>query len=195
MEHKHTDFLELLIPCQKPLSAYIHHMLWDKKDTEDTMQNVLTEAYRKFGQFQAGTNLPVLSGRQTGFRNWIYQIAHFTVFNINRQSQKARTRQMPLDDNPDFVAPGIMNNPDYQKLLAGQDMVLEQLSDQVKSAMDILNDNERAVFLLRSLGEFDYAGIAQMLAIPPGSVMGHLARARMKLRNQLTNYAKEQGLL
>ena len=48
--------------------------------------------------------------------------------------------------------------------------------------LKILTDNERAVLLLRAIGEMRYREIAESLDIPLGSVMGHLARARQKMR-------------
>jgi RNA polymerase sigma-70 factor (ECF subfamily) len=167
------------------LPAYIKHLLWNKADLEDALQNVLTEAYNKFDLFKAGTN----------FKSWIFQIATFTVFNMNRKYNKESNRMVKLDDETGLTAPQQTDNPDYLKLLDGSDRILEKISDEVKSSLSILNENERSVFLLRSLAALNYEEIAQTLQIPLGSVMGNLARSRLKLRDKLTVYAKENGVL
>ena len=45
MDTKPEQFLELLAPLKPSLLAYIKHLLWNKNDLEDALQNVLTEAY------------------------------------------------------------------------------------------------------------------------------------------------------
>lgn len=186
METNHKEFLELLEPLQQTLTAYVRHLLWNKPDLEDGLQNVLTEAYRKFGDFKTGSN----------FKNWIFQMATFTVFNMNRRYQKLTTESAPsLQISDPVSSETLWQEEDYRKLLTNPDSVLDKMSDEVRTSLKVLNENERAVFLLRSLGELAYAEIAQTLDIPIGSVMGNLSRARTKLRNQLTQYAKEQGLL
>ncbi|MBI4834067.1 MAG: sigma-70 family RNA polymerase sigma factor [Planctomycetes bacterium] len=185
MDSKQAHFLELLAPLKQPLSGYVKHLLWKRDDMEDALQNVLTEAYEKLAHFKEGTD----------FKSWIFQIATFTVFNMNRKYNKESNRMVKLDDETCLTAPQQTDNPDYLKLLEGSDRILEKISDEVKTSLSVLNDNERSVFLLRSLAGLDYAQIAQTLEIPIGSVMGNLARSRIKLRSKLLNYAKEQGVL
>src|SRR5256885_12350535 len=50
------------------------------------------------------------------------------------------------------------------------------------SALQTLNETERAVLLLRAIGEMRYREISESLEIPLGSVMGNLSRARQKMR-------------
>ena len=185
MEIKSKKFLELLAPLKQSLLSYITNLLWNKNDLEDALQNILAEAYIKFGQFEAGTS----------FKSWIFQIATFTLFNMNRKYHKEIDCQVRLSPGLDFPAPEQRNYPEYSKLLAGNDHVLEKISDEVKASLAVLNERERSVFLLRSLAELNYEEISQTLKIPVGSVMSNLARSRMKLRNELTDYIKEHEIL
>ena len=63
-----------------------------------------------------------------------------------------------------------------------------------RTALERLAPLERAVLLLRGVGEFSYKEIHELLAIPVGSVIGYLSRARKRLRIMLAEYAKERGL-
>jgi RNA polymerase sigma factor (sigma-70 family) len=59
------------------------------------------------------------------------------------------------------------------------------LEPELEQALRTLTDNERAVLLLRGISEFRYREISDTLDMPLGSVMGHLARARTKMRAAL----------
>ena len=180
-----NQFVELLTPFKKALLGYIRYLLWNKNDIEDALQNVLTEAYRKFSQFEKGTN----------FKNWIFQVASFTIFNMNRRYEKKTTMERPLIEGMEPIAlEPLQNEEDYQKLLNNDMSFLEKVSDKAKESLSVLNQKERSVFLLHSLGELSYAEIADTLKIPMGSVRAYLSRARAKLREQLT-HAKEGGYL
>lgn len=180
------SFVSLLTPLRKSLIGYIRYLLWNKNDLEDALQNVLTEAYRKFGQFNKGTN----------FKNWLFQVASFTVFNMNRRYEKETVTERPLINAMEPIAVELLQNEeDYQKLLNNDLSFLKKVSDEAKASLNMLNQKERSVFLLHSIGELSYAEIADTLEMPIGSVMSYLSRARAKLREQLIHYAKEGGYL
>jgi RNA polymerase sigma-70 factor (ECF subfamily) len=185
MDTKPERFLELMVPLKSPLLAYIKHLLWNKNDLEDALQNVLAEAYNKFGQFTAGTN----------FKSWVFQIAAFTIFNMNRKYHKETNTRKSISPDIDLPAPEYASSPEYKGLLAGNDRILEKISDEMKLSLSVLNEQERSVFLLRSLAEFNYEEIARTLQMPVGSVMSNLSRSRAKLRSELAGYLKEGGAI
>jgi len=52
-------------------------------------------------------------------------------------------------------------------------------------ALRRLEDEHRAVLVLRDLGEMDYQQIASVLGVPVGTVKSRLFRARLALREQM----------
>jgi RNA polymerase sigma-70 factor (ECF subfamily) len=58
----------------------------------------------------------------------------------------------------------------------------EALDQDLVTALKTLTDAERAVLLLRAIAGFHYREIGDSLEMPLGSVMGHLSRARHKMR-------------
>ena len=58
-----------------------------------------------------------------------------------------------------------------------------------------LTDTERAVLLLRAVGDLRYREISDSLEIPLGSVMGNLSRARQKMRAFLGRAARRARIL
>ncbi len=59
-------------------------------------------------------------------------------------------------------------------------------TQQIKTAMGKLPAQMRDVLALHAYGELSYDEIAQVAAIPVGTVMSRLARARAALRRELT---------
>ncbi|MBI4713313.1 MAG: RNA polymerase sigma factor [Planctomycetes bacterium] len=162
-EHGQKRFVQLVEPLQKPLLSYIANIIWNKNDLEDALQNTLLMAYKKFGETAT-----------SNFREWLFQTATYTVYNMNRkyEAYTTRFRAIPL------FAP-------KERDVAAAPQITNEIADDIKDAIKNLPENEQSVFLLRALGGFSYAEIARILAIPAGSVMGYLSRARARLRKCL----------
>jgi RNA polymerase sigma-70 factor (ECF subfamily) len=71
----------------------------------------------------------------------------------------------------------------------------EDVSDEVKRAVDDLPDLFRVPLLLATLGGLAYAEIAEILKVPVGTVMSRIHRARTRLRGELKDYARDTGWL
>jgi len=61
----------------------------------------------------------------------------------------------------------------------------DALDQTLLGALKTLTEAERAVLLMRAIGEFRYLEIAEALDIPVGSVMGNLSRARKKMQEAI----------
>jgi RNA polymerase sigma-70 factor (ECF subfamily) len=70
----------------------------------------------------------------------------------------------------------------------------EQLVQKVRQAVQRLPINHRQVVSLVDLEEFSYAGVAQILDIPVGTVMSRLCRGRRALREQLLEIKPRESL-
>jgi len=71
---------------------------------------------------------------------------------------------------------------------------MEHFDDRVVEALWKLTIAERAVLLLRAIGDFSYHEIHEILSIPLGSVVGYMSRSRTKLRQSLAEYATQHRL-
>jgi len=183
-QSKADEFMALLQPVQQPLQVYCQRMLRDRREVEDLLQCAVTTAFAQFDRYAMGTN----------FRAWLFRIATLEIFNRNRKRQPVAGIEFPFEavveseslGAPDDLAAMLIERPGF---------VIELLDDALAKALEDLPAAERTVLLLRSVGEFSYREIHQILAIPLGSVMGYLSRARKKLRQTLAGYAAERGML
>ncbi len=166
------------------LAAYARHLLWRKDDLPDALQAIMLTAFRRFSSFQPDSN----------FRAWIFRIATYEIFNLNRRGDRERRMLVPLgDDEP--AADELEAEIHYEELLRNPAVVDRVLAAEVSRAIARLAPNERVVVLLRILGGFSTLETARILDMPAGSVMGFLGRARRKLRVALAEYAHEHGWL
>jgi RNA polymerase sigma-70 factor (ECF subfamily) len=181
---KADAFLELLKPLQGRLEGYCRRMLRRGDQVEDVLQTVVTLAYAQFDRYVEGTN----------FKAWIFRFATFEIFNRNRRHEPITSEAIP-GDLPAEESWGLVElDSTYTAMLDDPDVVLEYFDDIVIAALEKLAPRERAVLLLRSVGEFSYKEIHDLLGIPLGSVMGYLSRARQRMRLSLADYAAQHGL-
>jgi RNA polymerase sigma-70 factor (ECF subfamily) len=159
-------------------------MLRDRSEVEDVLQASVALAFGKFPRYAEGTN----------FKAWMFRFVTLEIFNRNRKRRAFAFGKMPADLSVEMSQQRIDSERAFDALLADPDVALEWFEGPVVEALETLPWPERAVLLLRSIGEFSYGEIQEMLSMPLGSVMGYLSRARAKLRLALADYAAERGL-
>ena len=150
----------------------------------DVLQSAVMNAYRDFDLYAEGTN----------FRAWLFRYLNHEVLNRNRATGRQFAVELP-DDLAAVADIGANETPGVEQLLESPEIILDLCDDAVAQAVQRLPDQQRSIFLLRAVGEFQYREIAEILDIPIGTVMGLLARARERLRSSLWEYAKQNRLL
>ncbi len=182
---KAQNFLRHLEPLEGALEGFCRRMLRDQGELQDALQSAIASAFQDFHLYAEGTN----------FRAWIFKYVYLETCNRNRKHERNRHEALPAELPIEETWQIILDEPLFKTLLDDPDAVLEQCDARLSEAIRSLSPREQSVFLLRVIGEFKYREIAEILEIPIGSVMGHLAHARLKLRQELVEYAEEQGLL
>jgi RNA polymerase sigma-70 factor, ECF subfamily len=181
---KAAAFLELLQPLRRSLEGYCRRMLRDRSQVEDALQSAVVIAFANFDRYAEGTD----------FKAWIFRIVTLEIFNRNRKHEPIQVGEVPADLSTEESWDLVTLEDTFAAMLDDPDVVLEHFEEVVADALGRLAPMERAVLLLRSIGEFSYREIHELLSIPLGSVMGYLSRARKRLRIALADYAAERGL-
>lgn len=176
-------FLDLLEPIRDQLYGYARRAAWRESDVPDVIQEAVMTAWRTFGRFEGGTN----------FRAWMFQILVNTTFNFNKRVN--RRREVSIEKTEVDAAAALQREDGWSEILDHPDKLSELIDGRIVRSLERLNDVERQCFLLKLLEGFGYKEIAVMLAIPVGTVMSHVHRARMKLREDLAAVAVEWGLV
>jgi len=180
---KAEEFLRLLSEHKDSFYRFCLHVIWDKNSAEDVLQDAILSAYKAFSRFEPGTN----------FRGWMYRFLINKIFNYNKKFRKDVQFNASWQDVD--LLEMLEKESTYSSILQDPQAVFEKLDDRVKLALLSLSPGERMVFLLRAVEGFAYKEIADFLEIPVGTVMSHLFRARARLRESLSEYARQRGYL
>lgn len=172
-----------LEPLQGALEAYCRRNLHDPNSVADVLQSVVANAYRDFDLYTAGTN----------FRAWIFHYLHLELLGRNRRDARTRHAPLPMQLASPEASDAALRERDFEILKECPESVLDHCDETLAAAVRDLPPPERAVFLLRALGEFKYREIAEILEIPLGTVMSHLSRGRARLRERLADSCRQQS--
>ena len=137
-------------------------------DAEDLVQDTYLKAFRSASQFQRGTNL----------KAWLFTILHNTFRNMLRHDGRN-----PVDVDSEYVDQA----PAYGATEHSPEELLTRatLDADLQAALDALPDAFRQAVWLRDVEELSYAEIAQVLAVPIGTVMSRISRGRRALYDRL----------
>lgn len=166
-----ATFESLSLPLFDQLYNFAHWLTQDRSEAEDLVQETYAKALRGFSSFQPGTN----------FRAWMFRILR----NAFLSSKSGLKTVVPLEEDNEPAAVHDQSNPE-SLLLAQADREL------VRAALSDLPVYWREILLLSEVEEMSYQEIARTLAIPIGTVMSRLFRARQGLRKLLQE--KMQGV-
>jgi len=160
-------FAELAMPLFDSLYNFARWLAQNDADAEDLVQETYAKALKGFASFEPGTN----------FRAWIFRILRNT-FLTSRTGLKA-SATVPLDEDPEEYPAAVIHETPETILLA------RDLEERLARAIEQLPVIFREVVLLADVEEMSYQEISETLAIPMGTVMSRLSRARGALRQAL----------
>jgi RNA polymerase sigma-70 factor, ECF subfamily len=163
------SFEELATPLFDQLYNFAHWLTQNRDEAEDLVQETYVKALKGFSSFQLGTN----------FRAWIYRILRNTFLTSRKGLKVTMTVPLDFDEAEEGPEPAIERDTPETLLLARSSHELLQ------NAIDSLPVHFREILLLCEVEEMSYQEISETLAVPIGTVMSRLSRARQSLRSQL----------
>jgi RNA polymerase sigma-70 factor, ECF subfamily len=177
------DALEALLRRHHDrLWALCRRLTGNPTDAEDALQDALIAIARGIGRYDG----------RAAFTTWSYRVATNACLDELR-----RRRRRPVPAMPDAVGGGppdggagvpataAAGTTGGATSSAAVEAVAERLD--IDAALARLPQDFRAAVVLRDLCDLDYAEIAQVLGIPPGTVRSRIARGRTQLADLLGN--------
>jgi RNA polymerase sigma-70 factor (ECF subfamily) len=164
---KNQDFFACLIERYEPkLMRYIRRISSaTQEDAEDLLQEIFIKVYRHLNDFDG----------RLKFSSWIYRIAHNQVIS---QWRKTKSRPLVLKFEAD---------EDFLKFIAtDEDLALDTerkfTGEEVRKALEDLDDKYKEVLVLKFLEGKDYKEISDILQRPLGTVATLINRAKKQFQ-------------
>lgn len=146
-------------------------------DAEDLLQETYLKAFRHYNSFQSGTNL----------KAWLYKILKNTFINEYRR-RKVIPAQVEFGELEETFESTLLRLNSGVVPTPEQEIIDDSLDGEVRRAVTSLPHNYKVVVLLADIEGYAYKEIAEILAIPVGTVMSRLYRGRRLLEKALLSY-------
>lgn len=164
------------------LYAHAMRKTGNPADANDLVQETYLKAFAAFNQFEQGTNI----------KAWLHRILENTYINQYRKAQK-QPFYAPLEDLEDWQLGDAESRTATTSRSAEAEAIDHLPSSAVKDALHALPEEFRVAVYLVDVEGFSYQEVADIMETPTGTVMSRLHRGRRLLREQLAEYAHEQG--
>jgi RNA polymerase sigma factor (sigma-70 family) len=164
-------FESLVLPHLDAAYNLARWLLRSEQAAEDAVQEASMRAFRH-----------IESLRGDDARPWLLGIVRNTCFTM-LERVRSGPRWVEFDDAEFEAALGEARGPDSDPVAH---LERQRARVQIDAAIRALSPPLREVIVLREFEELEYAQIAQIAAVPIGTVMSRLSRARERLRAALS---------
>lgn len=160
-----ADWTALYQRLEKPLYNAAYRYVWQRHEAQDLVQEAFLQLWQRRTQMAADTADRYL---------WVMTL------NLARKRRRWRAlRQfLQFDDVPELIA---------ETASPEQQLSHEQQQQRLVQAIDGLSEKLRSVLVLTEFGDYSYEVVAEMLAIPAGTVASRRHLALKQLRTELAS--------
>ena len=167
-------FNQLVLKYQDLVFSVARSILGDDDSAQDAAQETFISAFQHVTSFRGGS-----------FRSWLLRITTNTCYDFLRvQKRRPIVPLYPEDAHGNQVeSPPWLADPHPS---AQDELEWNELSRALYRWLDELPASFRTVITLIDLNGIDYAEAAHVLGIPTGTVKSRLARARLRMKERLS---------
>jgi RNA polymerase sigma-70 factor (ECF subfamily) len=178
-------FAEEALPWLEAVYRFSLRLTGDVSEAEDLTQETFLRAYRHWNTYTRGTSA----------RSWLFTIAR-NAFLRARETTDRRRESLISELDADLEALTSAETLAELQLQDPERSFFDSFVDaEVDAAIAKLPDEFRDAVILSDLEGLSYNEIAEVLAIPVGTVKSRLYRGRRLLARALRDYATEMGYI
>lgn len=170
-----------LVEAYSPLIYRLaHKILENEQDADDVLQETFIKAFRHVGDFDGRSSIGT----------WLYRIAtNEALMQLRRQKHVTVSIDETSDQDDEFQAPRQIVD---WCCLPEEEMMSVEARRHLEKAVHELPESLRVVFVLRDIEGLSTAEAAQVLNISEMALKTRLSRARLRLRELLSEYYAEK---
>ena len=174
-------FTQLLERHRGAVVGFMYRMVQNRGVAEELAQEVFLRVYRSRSSYEATAK----------FSTWMFRIATHLALNWLRDHKNEKNRES-LDEE---IVDGVGRQVTDLAPNTEQRMVAESRLYEVRRAVEMLPDKQRAAVLMHKYQELEYSQIASSLECSESAVKSLLFRAYERLRERLAHLdGHRQGL-
>jgi RNA polymerase sigma-70 factor, ECF subfamily len=167
-----TEAFEVLVEKYKQKTFRLAYgVLRDQEEALDVSQEAFVKAYRSLPKFKG----------DSAFYTWLFRITMNVALDRRRQ-RIARAKSLGAEDVTPEEVERTAVSPDTPP---DEEAVSADRRARIGRALESLPEHHRAIIILSDIQGLSYREIAEVLAIPMGTVMSRLHNARKRLRDVL----------
>lgn len=168
-------FGELISSYQKKVLNLAYRMLGSVSDAEDAAQEIFIKAFRSLYSFN----------ERSAFSTWLYKVATNVCLDILRKRKRQNGGAMVSinrynADDDEYELPIGDGAPSPH-----EEAQKKEAMRALKSALDLLSEEQRAVIVMRDINGLSYEEIADIAGCSLGTVKSRINRSRLALRKLL----------
>jgi len=168
-----ASFGVLLDKHRSSVIHFLYRMIQNHAVAEELAQEVFLRVYRSRSTYEPTAK----------FTTWLFRIATHLALNSLRDGKNERSQERLDDDSNEMPARQVR---DVQPSVE-QRMVYQAKLDEIRRAIGMLPDKQRAAVLMHKYEEMEYSQIAKVLSCSESAVKSLLFRAYETLRARLAH--------
>lgn len=157
----HEAFAAVVRLYDAKLRGLAFRVLGDRDRMDDALQEAYVRAFRALPRFRGDARMGT----------WLFRITYNAC--LDELARGRKVTHVPLDELVEQASDEPQPGDDLSN------------RSEVTTALRALPADERAVVFLVDVQGFDYAGAAEIVGVPVGTVASRLNRARLSLRRAL----------
>ena len=178
-------FNELVNRYSDKIYRLAYRITGDPTNAEEVLQEVFIILVEKLNTFRS----------ESKFSTWLYRVAANASYMFLRNGKKYQNGSLSLDDYKPYNDYGVLEGVEDKDWSSAPDSELlgREGTEKIERAISELPDDYKVVFLMKDVEGMTSKEIAKALGLSLPAVKSRVLRARLFLRDRLSEYFSEIG--
>lgn len=184
-EQNEDAFNELVNRYGDKVYRLAYRITSNPDDAEEVLQEVFIILLEKLGTFR----------KESKFSTWLYRVAANASYMFLRNGRKFNEKEISLDDYKPYNDYGALEGVAEKDWSASPDsrLLSDEGAQMIEKAIGELPEEYRIVFHMKDIEGLTSKEIAKVLRLSLPAVKSRVLRARLFLRDKLSDYFYERG--
>lgn len=170
-----NSFETMVYQYEKKVYNIAYRMFGNEHDAYDASQEVFIKIYQKLDQFKF----------DSAFSTWLHRLATNTCIDLYRKRKRQTKDQFSIDKEIYTKESTVTFDIEDDKHTPEEKAVQNETVNEVRTAINQLKEDHKAVLILRDINQMSYQEVADILDVSVGTVKSRINRARNALKEKI----------